>query len=577
MAAGLALGEPVPQQPMVVTATRQEQPLADTMASATVITRDDIVESGARDLMSLLRLQAGIDISRTGGPGQQTSLFLRGTNSNHVLVLIDGVRANAVQSGAFGWEQLPLDEVERIEIVRGPGAAFYGSDAIGGVIQIFTRRPDGPFVRARGGSYDTLDVSAGIGGGERASWHLTAGHEHTGGFSAQDPSGFSYDPDDDGYENTNLSAGFTLPVGGRGTLHGTALHTDGRVQFDQGVTDTTEQTAGLGWRGAGARVQLGFNGERQETPVFDSGFRARRWSLDAQLARPLGDGHWLVGVNLRHEHGESFGLSSGTVAYGDDRDNAGLFAGISESMGAWRAELTARGDHNSEFGDHATGKLALSRRFGDARAWASFGTAFRGPNLNEQFSPGFGGQFAGNPDLDPETSASTELGIEWRPAPGQSLDLNAYHTRIEDLIAFAGENFRAINVNRATIDGLETRYEWLGENWRGGAALTLQDTEDQSTGRSLLRRPDRKLAVTLRRQLGDAADAGVEVVRVGERLDVGGGLDAYTLVNLSGNWRLSRSWSLDARVENLLDEDYELAAGFNTAGLSAYVGFTWRP
>src|SRR5699024_7752780 len=198
-----------------------------------VITRDDIERIQAPDLLELLRLQAGIDVARSGGPGGQTSLFMRGSNSNHVLVLVDGVRVSAAGSGGFTWEIVDPAIVERIEIVRGPRAARWGSDAIGGVIQIFTRLPDGGGARAAYGRYDDRQLSAHVGNGFIG---FNASARRTEGFSAQNPSGPAYDPDDDGFENLSFSARGDHPLGG-GQLNWSARVASGDVEFDQGETD----------------------------------------------------------------------------------------------------------------------------------------------------------------------------------------------------------------------------------------------------------------------------------------------------------------------------------------------------
>ena len=187
---------------IIVTANRTEQSLDDTLASTTVIDRELIERSQAQDLIELLRLQPGVDIVRTGSPGGQTSIFLRGTNSNQVLVLIDGVRVSSANSGLFQFENLPLEQLERIEIVRGPRASFYGSDAIGGVIQLFTRRGEDLTIRAGYGSGDNFQASATDGyRGERGGITGTVSWRNTNGFSAQNEDGFSFNPDDDGFRN----------------------------------------------------------------------------------------------------------------------------------------------------------------------------------------------------------------------------------------------------------------------------------------------------------------------------------------------------------------------------------------
>ncbi|MFA7541753.1 MAG: TonB-dependent receptor plug domain-containing protein, partial [Lysobacterales bacterium] len=189
----------------VVTASRAPEQVDTSLATVSVIDRGQIQASQAHNLLELLRHQAGIDLARSGGHGSAISLFLRGTNSNHVLVLVDGVRVSSMNTGALDWSNLPLAQIERIEIVRGPRAAYWGSDAIGGVIQIFTRRLDGPVFAVHAGSQDTRRVQAGIGADNgQAHFSLVVGHDRSDGFSAQNEDGFNYWPDDDGYRQRSL-------------------------------------------------------------------------------------------------------------------------------------------------------------------------------------------------------------------------------------------------------------------------------------------------------------------------------------------------------------------------------------
>ncbi|MEM7053867.1 MAG: TonB-dependent receptor plug domain-containing protein, partial [Pseudomonadota bacterium] len=223
--------------PIVITANRIEQQAMDVPARVSVISREYIERSQAPDLLELLRLEAGVDITRTGGPGGQTSVFLRGTNSNHVLVLIDGVRVAASGTGAFTWEILDPALIERIEIVRGPRAARWGSDAIGGVIQIFTLRPEGTSAQIRTGSDE--DYAGSFAWGRQTGdtpFDFAISGRQTDGFSAQNPNGFAFEPDDDGFENVNLSSGGSFALG-QGQLNWRGRLATGEIEFDQGVSD----------------------------------------------------------------------------------------------------------------------------------------------------------------------------------------------------------------------------------------------------------------------------------------------------------------------------------------------------
>ncbi len=221
------------------------EPLGDALASISVITRKDIQLSVAQDLLGLLRLQPGVDIVRSGGLGAQTSVFLRGGNSNHVLVLIDGVRVSSSNTGAYTWEQLPVNQIERIEIVRGPRGSIYGSDSIGGVIQVFTRSSPDPYARLTGGSFGTVEFEGGLGyEGDRIRLSVNAGYRDADGFSAQNPDGFSHHPDDDGFEGINLGIKGSADTD-FGSWHFNLLALDNESEFDQGVSDARQFVTSL--------------------------------------------------------------------------------------------------------------------------------------------------------------------------------------------------------------------------------------------------------------------------------------------------------------------------------------------
>ncbi|MBS0430867.1 MAG: TonB-dependent receptor [Proteobacteria bacterium] len=567
-----------------VTATRQAQTVDASLADVTVITRADIDASGAADLYDLLRTQAGVDVTRSGGPGEQTALFLRGTNSNHVLVLVDGVRIASTGTGGVDFSLLPLDAIERIEIVRGPRAAYWGSDAIGGVIQVFTRKLDGPRAAVQYGSYDDASGSAGIGDwNDRGGFSVQAGIRHVTGFSSQNPQGFSYDPDDDGLRNRNLAARGEVRLGTQ-TLSANALYSDSVNEFDQGTSHTIEQDLGASLAGDAnsnwfQRLSVGSARDDLDTPDYFSLFRSRRQSLSWLNLFTLDDHQSLTaGVDQVHESGENVDTFGNADLYDESRDNTGVFAGWSGHLPAFDWELAARHDHNSVFGGASTGSGAIGWRVAPAlRLTASFGQGFRAPSLNELFSPGYGGWFAGNPDLRPEHSRSSELGAEWTIADGFTTRLSAYHTDIDDLIDFTGPLFEAENTERARIDGAELEAHWQRGAWRVDGNATWQDARDPATGARLLRRAPRKGDLALTRVFSERLDAGIELYAEGRRQDIDGPLGGYALVNARLNWSFSPAWQLHLRAENLADRTYYLVSGYNTPGRSGWVELAWSP
>lgn len=583
MGGSVLADEPALQPEVTVTASRFEQSLDATLADVSVITRGDIEKSATRDISDLLRLQSGIDIARTGGPGGQTSVFLRGSNNNHVLVLIDGVRASALGTGVFTWETLPLDSIERIEIVRGPRAGFWGSDAIGGVIQIFTRRLESARASVGYGSYG--DAKADVGYGQRGDdggFSVQLGARDRDGFPSQNENGFAFEDKDHGLRNRHLALRADQRVGTQ-TLDGIYLRSQGTAEFSGGLSNFRLQTLGIALDGKLTprwqhRLQLSRASEDYETPAFFSAYDSRRNQATWQNRFALNPNQQLIfGIDWMREQGRNLETFGNTAIYDKQRRNTGVYLGWQASVSEFDGDLTLRNDDNSLFGNNTTGSAAFGWRFSEhARLYASYGEGFRGPTLNEQFSPGFGGLYAGNPDLEPEQSRNQEIGLEWHPASGRKLKVNAFSSRVHNLISFSGIDFQAENVARARIRGAEVDYQQSFGPWLAGANLTWQIPRNEDAETDLLRRPRQKFSGTLDRRFGDSFQLGAEWLLSGDRDDVGGiALPGYGLLNLRASWQVAEQWKLLARIENLNNRDYELARGYNTPGRSGFIEVVW--
>lgn len=568
---------------VVVTATRSPAPIATGLASTTVLDRAAIERSQAPDLIDLLARQAGVDVSRTGGPGSVSTLFLRGGNSNHVLVLVDGVRVNSVQQGLYDFGSLPLDRIERIEIVRGPRAALWGSDAIGGVIQVFTRDPGQRGAQIRVGTFRRVEAAAQWGAsGERGSVGIGGGVQDVGGYNVSTPSSFGFDPDKDGFRNRHLSLGARTALGTQ-ALGVNLLSTVADVEFDRGLTQSHSVSGGatLGGPLAARWTHSLALGEAREDLLtissFGSRFESRRRSADWLHDLALGEGqNLLFGLN----HVEEDALSrngANAVVYDRSRRNTGVFTAWRGEVGAQQWDLAARSDDSSQFGRTSTAQAAWGLRFGDGwRARASWGQGFRAPNTNELYSPGFGGFFAGNPALDPERSRSVEIGLGW-DGTGGGLALSAYRSRVTDLIAFTGPTFGATNINQARLDGVELDGRWaLGIVGLSGN-LGWQRAENAATGAPLLRRAPRKASLSLDVPANEWLRVGLDATAASRRQDFDGPLGAYARFDLRAEAQLGADWTLGFRVENLLDRDYTLASGFATPGRAALLTLRWRP
>lgn len=568
---------------VVVTATRSPQPIAQGLAASTVLERADIERAQAPDLIDLLARQPGVDVSRTGGPGATSTLFLRGGNSNHVLVLIDGVRMNSAQQGLFDFAHLPIDRIERIEIVRGPRAALWGSDAIGGVIQIFTRDPGQRGAQLRSGSLDRHEAAAHWGRtSERGSFGIGGGLQDVGGDNASTPSNFSFDPDRDGYRNRHLSLAARSRLGTQ-TLAVNALAMNADVEFDRGRTEAQTRQAGATLGGTLAEhwsQHLAFGHASEDLLTrssFGSRFESRRNSFD-----------WLHDITVGQQQNLLFGLNhsdenaiarnaTGGLIYERDRRNTGLFTAWRGAAGAQHWDLAVRSDDNSQFGRTNTAQAAWGIAIGDDwRARIGWGQGFRAPSTNELYSPGFGGFFAGNPALQPERSRNVEAGLAWDGA-STDFELSAYRSRVSDLIAFSGPVFRASNINEARLEGIELEGRWaLGALGLRGH-LGWQRAENARSGAELLRRAPRKAGLSLELPLHDRWHFGVDALAVARRQDFDGPLGGYARFDLRAEARLAPGWTLRARVENLLDRPYTLASGFATPGRGWLFEWVYHP
>ncbi len=590
-----AFADGATSEPIIVTASRVAQTEDQAIASVTVITRADIVRSQASDMVELLRTQAGIDLARSGGPGTQTSLFLRGTNSNHVLVLIDGVRAADATTGQFAWENLDPSQIDHIEIVRGPRAMLYGSDAIGGVIQIFTRKPKGMTGQIDGGSFRTHGAEAGFGTTGKVRFYADASYHGALGISATNPSAgpFLYSPDGDGYQQHSVTAGMHAPLGATGSLDLNAWDANEKTQFDPGsdyshgenrvVHLRLKEATGANWvqtlSVGNALVDLTTFGD------YPTRITTHRNSLDWQNDLGLGKHNLLsAGYSYVNDAGESVDNTANVVLFNDSIHDNAVFADLLSTVGAQQLQFGLRQDQHSRFGGHTTGQVGWGWDMTPTWRWiASWGTAFRAPNLNELYSPGYGGMFAGNPALLPETSRTTELGAVYQLSPTQQLHTNVYYTTVDNLIDSSGVNYQSINIGRASMRGLELEYALHQDAWRYSANATLEKAIDDITGNYLQRRPRRKLSMTADRSLTERASLGAELIAASYHADYNNiscntvNIPGYAVVNLIGAYSLSQNWTLGGRLENLFNKQYELVSGYNTQPRSVFVTLRYAP
>ena len=575
--------------PIVVTATRSAQRLSSVLADVTVIGPEELARAGQSSVAQLLARQPAVEISTNGGPASTTAVFLRGANNDQTLVLIDGVRVASSTTGAAAYEAIPVDQIERIEILRGPASSLYGADAVGGVIQIFTKRGSEAGVRfnanAGYGSYDTAKLAAGAAGTTGPlTYALQVGAARSDGFNAiWNPENFSYNPDRDGYRNANVSASGSWRINADHELSAQAFRNRLNAQFDGGLdfddrTVTTVESYALAARDRWttfwtSRLQAAVGSDNSETEaVFgESRFytRQRQYSWQNELTLPVGILQLVA--ERREEH-----VSSDVAFPVTDRTTNAVAAFYQVTNGPHAAEANVRYDKSSQFGGRTTGALAYGYRFSPLwRATVSAGTAFKVPTFNDLYFPGFS-----NPDLLPEKSRNVEAGLYYGGSDQQAR-MVIYRNRVSDLIVFVcDESFFCTpqNLARATLKGITLGYEKNWDEFTLKASLDLQRPEDDTTGTLLPRRARRHGALFLARTFG-AWRVGVEQTASSERFDdvantrkMGG----YALTNVIVEYGFAKAWTLFARVDNIFDKRYELAADYNTAHANGFIGVRFQ-
>jgi len=568
--APLAAGDVRGMDNIIVTATRTEITVSDATVPVTVISREDIELSLANDLSELLRFQAGLDIGRNGGPGQASSVFLRGTESNHTLVLVDGVRVNPGTIGGAPLQHIAPESIERIEIVKGARSALYGSDAVGGVVNIITRRADDSYAEFAlgGGSFDTRSGNLSAGARrEQGELGITLNYAETDGFSPRVQSEL-----DRGYDNFSANV-YGSRRFGNSEVSLRHWRAEGNVEYldfflspvDQDFENTVTALQFDSTLGESGRSQLivSHMSDSTEQSQSTSFVESERLSLDWQYTQSVGVHTLTGGVYLMEEDAEA--LSFGLGFDEKTRVNA-VFLQDQIQLERHRAVLAARLTDHETFGNEVTWNAEYA--FDLNPDWvlsAGVGRAFRAPDATDRFG------FGGNPELEAETSEQLQLGVRYLPGERHSIEFELYANDIDNLIEFDSATSSLRNIAEAEIRGAELAWEYTGEHFTLRTALVNQRAEDKASGNRLLRRAEESLSFNYTQNLGKHR-VGLSALVSGDREDFGGvELDSYVLVNLSAEFALGRNLTLNARIENLTDEEYQTAANFNMQERSGFV------
>ena len=581
--------------PVVVTAQRMATNPGNASADVTVISRQEIEASQASNVAELLRSQAGLDVASSGGPGGNTSVFIRGGNSGHTLVLLDGMRVGSATVGSFDWGNFSTSDIERIEIVRGPQSSLYGADAMGGVIQIFTRK-------GQLGMQSTASFESGTYGTKKTNIAVRSG----------DAKGATYGVSFEDYRTDGFSAasnGTEADANKRITL-------GAQMDFSSGKIDTainlrrSDATTGVDGYDAvtftfGDIQNYELNNTQTTAAIKFTDHMSDRYDSSIQFSRVIDDVVATDPVNLRNNSDfkttkdqitwlNQYDTADGSMVLGydthtskGDSNSAGLHETMTQhgvfmsmlsdgSSAQWNASV--RYDKNSASSNETTYKLGMVWHLADAmRFTANYGTGFKAPSLNDLYFPDDGFGTKGNPNLKAETSKSWDVGLEYK-SDAALLSVVWFKQRYDQLIAWEMDpvtfGFSPNNVNKATTKGLEWQTAYRGSwGFVRGNYTTLSATDDD-TGNWLARRAEKSGNVVLGTDFG-GFHLETEMNMVGKRFNDNANvtaLDAYKTYHLRLAYAMTDSWKLHGRIDNFKDVVYEEVSGYATAGRTSYVG-----
>jgi vitamin B12 transporter len=581
-------------QTLTIEATRENLPLEDLPTSVSVITRKDIEEKNYINVEDMLREELGLDVVQSGTLGGNTTVFMRGAGSSSTLVMVDGVQVNSNTTGAFDFANIQADNIERIEILRGPQSTVWGADAVGGVINIVTRKGKGKprhYFSFEGGSFTTFKETLGSSGGiGDFDYSVSASRTDTEGFSsANEKNG---NTEKDGYQNTSLSARTGINfMQGNARAEFIGHYIRNHVEFDDFVfgtgnidgppyssqeafSITTPFTFNVAdWWDIKLSPSFAYEEVRSRNQTFgDSDIISRNHSVDLQNNFNFADYYSVI---LGGEYQNRNGVNEGS-SIDSDLDNKSVYLqGVFDYQGEIVLTGGFRHDVNNKFDDVTTYKFEAAYRFKKigTRIRAAYGTGFRAPTINDLFFPGFS-----NPDLKPEENKSWEIGLDQSLFDGKvNFSTVYFDSNYDNLIQFSFATFRPENIGKVSSKGVESSLDLqLPNNFSLGLSYTWNEAIDDSTGDQLRRRAEHKFHANLFHNWCDKLKSTLGLTFRGETNDgSSGALNPYVVVRASLIYQYNKNLKLTLRGENIFDEEYEEVVGFGTAGVSGFAGFTY--
>lgn len=557
------------EETMVVTANRFEQSTLSTTAQVEVVTKEQIEAIQANDLFEVFRRLPGVQVASNGGYGQQQSLFVRGTNSDHVLVLIDGVKTSSATGGGATISALPLIAVQRIEFIRGPRAAMYGSDAVGGVINIITDTTKEEKKLSLGAGSDELrEASVSLSGSlsDKLSGSFSSRYAESEGYSAKNTVG---DEDNDGFDTLEFALNLKYQFNDAWAIKFNSTYADSFVEYDSGDATKDQQlytiVGGVEFNGIKHKSQLTLsqaldsNDNHLYSSVYETEHQAVAFNYHFLASKEL---TLMAGLEWLNDD-----VSNSTNSYDEtSRSNKSLYAGGFYDNQSVQLELALRGDDNERYGSNTTWQAGVGWWFvEDLRFVANAGTAFKAPTFNDLYWPG-----AGNPNLKPEESLNYEGGIEGYHELF-SWSAIAYHNQIENMIL----GWPAENVGEAEIKGIELSAQFDTGLFNHNVSFDLLDPVDKDTDQQLARRAKESAKWNITYAY-EQWRADLSYLYQGDRYESNGEkLDAYSLVDLAASYFVTEQFVVRGRIANLLDEEYTLASGYNTQERSYFVNLDY--